>query len=219
MVMTRITRRSFGAGLAAAAATVSLPARSDVQIPVDWDQYFGPEIDDNGKIFKVANRDKLERIWLRQIVQYRSDEPPGTVVIDSKDHFLYVIFEDQTALRYGVGIGREGFKWYGRASIDRRAMWPNWTPPPEMLKRKPELPKHMVGGADNPMGSRALYLYRDGADTGFRIHGTNEPWSIGLDGSSGCIRLLNEDAIDLYQRCPIGTKVLVLKHLGSRDAV
>jgi lipoprotein-anchoring transpeptidase ErfK/SrfK len=218
MVMRSITRRGFGAGVAAAAVAAALPASADVPIPVDWDQYFGPEIDDHGKIFKVANREKLERIWLRQLVQYRSDEPPGTIVIDTQNHFLYVLFEDQTALRYGVGVGREGFKWYGRATIDRRAVWPAWTPPPEMLKRKPELPKHMVGGADNPMGSRALYLYRNGADTGFRIHGTNEPWSIGHDGSSGCIRLLNEDAIDLYQRCPIGTKVLVLKHLGSRDA-
>lgn len=216
--MAMITRRLFGAGLAAGALATALPARADVPIPTDWDQYFGPETDDNGKIFKVTNTDKIERIWLRQLVEYRSDEPPGTVVIDTQNHFLYVIFEDQTALRYGVGVGREGFKWYGRATIDRRAVWPAWTPPPEMLKRKPELPKHMVGGADNPMGSRALYLYRDKADTGFRIHGTNEPWSVGYDGSSGCIRLLNEDVIDLYQRCPIGTKVLVLKHLGSRDA-
>lgn len=216
--MAMITRRTFGAGVAASALATALPARADVPIPTDWDQYFTQEIEDHGKPFKLTNREKLDRIWLRQLVQYRSDEPEGTVVIDTENHFLYVVFENQTALRYGVGVGREGFKWYGRASIDRRNMWPNWTPPPEMLKRKPELPKHMVGGADNPMGSRALYLYRDKADTGFRIHGTNEPWSIGHDGSSGCIRLLNEDVIDLYQRCPIGTKVLVLKHLGSRDA-
>ena len=218
--MSTLTRRSFGAGLAAGAlAAASLPARADVPIPTDWDQYFGQEIEDQGKPFKLTNQDKLDRIWRKQLVQYRSDEPAGSVVIDTQNHFLYVLFENQTALRYGVGVGREGFKWYGRATIDRRAMWPQWAPPPEMLKRKPELPRHMVGGADNPMGSRALYLYRDKADTGFRIHGTNEPWSIGHDGSSGCIRLLNEDVIDLYQRCPIGTNVLVLKHLGSRDAV
>ena len=216
--MVTLNRRGFGAGVAAATLAAVLPARADVPIPADWDQYFGQEIEDQGKPFKLTNQDKLERIWRKQLVQYRSDEQPGTVVIDTQNHFLYVLFENQTALRYGVGVGREGFKWYGRATIDRRAMWPQWTPPPEMLKRKPELPKHMVGGADNPMGSRALYLYRDKADTGFRIHGTNEPWSIGQDGSSGCIRLLNEDVIDLYQRCPIGTTVLVLKHLGSREA-
>ncbi|TDR94654.1 L,D-transpeptidase [Enterovirga rhinocerotis] len=214
--MVMITRRSFATGIAGAALATT--ARADVEIPPDYHLYYGPEIEDHGKIFKTTNREKLERIWLRQLVEYRSDEPPGSVVIDTQNHFLYVIFENQTALRYGVGVGREGFKWYGRATIDRRAMWPTWTPPPEMLKRKPELPRFMEGGDSNPMGARALYLYRDKGDTGFRIHGTNEPWSIGHDGSSGCIRLLNEDAIDLYGRCPIGTKVLVLKHLGSRDA-
>ena len=215
--MGTITRRGFGASIAAGALAASLPARADDEIPPDWNEYFGPTLDDNGKTFKLANQDKLDRIWRKQLVEYRSDDPPGTIVIDTQNHFLYLLFENQTAIRYGIGVGREGFKWYGRASIDRRTIWPNWTPPPEMLKRKPELPKYMAGGPDNPLGSRALYLYRDGRDLGFRIHGTNEPWSIGRDASSGCIHLLNEDAIDIYQRCPIGTKVLALKNLHTRD--
>jgi lipoprotein-anchoring transpeptidase ErfK/SrfK len=118
-------------------------------------------------------------------------------------------------LRYGVGVGRDGFRWFGRARIDRKALWPRWVPPPEMRKRQPDLPEYVDGGADNPLGPRAMYLYRQGNDLGFRLHGTLEPWSIGSNVSSGCIRMFSEDVIDLYQRCPIGTRVLVLKVLGA----
>lgn len=214
-----ITRRTFtatlgGAGLAVAAR----PVLADVPMPADAGLYYGQPVEDHGKVYRATNLARIDQRWHRQLVRYPSNEPQGTVVVDTQNHFLYVIFENGTALRYGVGVGREGFQWFGRATIDRRTVWPEWTPPPEMLARKPELPRHMVGGPDNPLGARALYLYRDGHDLGYRLHGTNEPWSIGYDGSSGCIRMVTEDVIDLFGRCPIGTKVLVLKHLGSRDA-
>jgi len=212
-----LSRRKFlsGAGLFAAAALAGRPAQARSFNP---NAYFGPPVIDNGVTYRSTNLPKIDLRWRRQLVPYDSVEPHGTVVIDTQNHFLYVIFENKTALRYGVGVGKEGFKWYGRAQIDRKAIWPSWTPPPEMLQRRPDLPRFMKGGPDNPLGPRALYLYRDGRDLGYRIHGTVEPWSIGHDVSSGCIRMLNEDVIDLYQRCPIGTKVLVLRHLGSGDA-
>jgi len=177
--------------------------------------YFDGTSEDNGIVFRRTNWKKIDPKWRRQLVKYRSREPQGTVVIDTSHHFLYIIFENQTALRYGVGVGRDGFRWYGRARIDRKALWPRWIPPPEMRERQPELPEYMDGGADNPLGPRALYLFRNGRDLGYRLHGTLEPWSIGSNVSSGCIRMFSEDVIDLYQRCPIGTRVLVLKHLGA----
>jgi lipoprotein-anchoring transpeptidase ErfK/SrfK len=177
--------------------------------------YFDGKSEDNGIVFRRTNWKKIDPKWRRQLVKYRSREPQGTVVIDTSHHFLYIIFENQTALRYGVGVGRDGFRWYGRARIDRKALWPRWIPPPEMRERQPELPEYMDGGPDNPLGPRALYLFRNGRDLGYRLHGTLEPWSIGSNVSSGCIRLFSEDVIDLYQRCPIGTRVLVLKHLGA----
>jgi lipoprotein-anchoring transpeptidase ErfK/SrfK len=217
--MLAITRRSFGTTLVGAGLAVAArPALAEVPMPADPDSYYGAQAEDHGKVYRATNMDKIDRVWRRQLVRYPSDEPQGTVVVDTRNHFLYVIFENGTALRYGVGVGREGFQWFGRATINRRAMWPDWTPPPEMIKRRPDLPRFMAGGPDNPMGARGLYLYRDGRDLGYRLHGTNEPWSIGGDGSSGCIRMLTEDIMDLYGRCPIGTKVLVLRHLGSRDA-
>jgi lipoprotein-anchoring transpeptidase ErfK/SrfK len=115
-------------------------------------------------------------------------------------------------VRYGVGVGREGFQWFGSAQVMRKAIWPDWTPPPEMLQRQPDIPHHMKGGPDNPLGPRAMYLYRDGRDLLYRIHGTVEPWTIGSDVSSGCIRMLNEDVIDLFGRTPVGTPVTVLEH-------
>jgi lipoprotein-anchoring transpeptidase ErfK/SrfK len=177
--------------------------------------YFDGTSEDNGYVFRRTNWKKIDSKWRRQLVEYKSREPQGTVVVDTQSHFLYVIFENQTALRYGVGVGRDGFRWYGRARIDRKALWPRWIPPPEMRERQPELPESMEGGPDNPLGPRALYLHRNGEDLGYRLHGTLEPWSIGSNVSSGCIRMFSEDVIDLYQRCPLGTRVLVLKHLGA----
>lgn len=179
--------------------------------------YFAGTAVDNGVTYRRTNFDKIDKVWRRQVVKYFSSEPAGTVVVDTIHHFLYLVVENQTAMRYGVGVGREGFKWYGRASISRKALWPQWVPPPEMLERKPDLPPFIAGGApDNPLGPRALYLYRGRADLGYRLHGTLEPWSIGSDVSSGCIRMFNEDVIDLYQRCPIGTAVQVLPHIADQ---
>jgi lipoprotein-anchoring transpeptidase ErfK/SrfK len=149
----------------------------------------------------------------RQVVRFRTAEKPGTIIIDGNKHFLYLVLPDHQAIRYGIGVGREGFGWAGIVEVGRKAEWPTWTPPPEMVARDPKAAKYaggMPGGPDNPLGARALYLYEGGQDTIYRIHGTNEPWSIGLDISSGCIRMRNEDVIDLYNRVAIGAKVIVL---------
>lgn len=152
----------------------------------------------------------------RQVQSTRTlvDDPTGahagTVTIDTKNRYLYLSMEGSKAVRYEVGVGREGFAWSGHARIGRRAEWPAWTPPAEMRKRRPDLPRVMEGGLANPLGARAMYLYNGHRDTMFRIHGTNEPDTIGRAVSSGCIRLLNEDVIDLYSRIKVGTPVEVL---------
>jgi lipoprotein-anchoring transpeptidase ErfK/SrfK len=144
--------------------------------------------------------------FAKTIVNYSGDEKPGTVVIDTKARFLYLVQDDGKAIRYGVGVGRDGFRWNGVEKISLKKEWPDWIPPKEMLLRQPELPTFMPGGIDNPLGARALYL---GA-TLYRIHGSNEPWTIGQAVSSGCIRMRNEDVIDLYDRVKIGTVVRVI---------
>ena len=148
----------------------------------------------------------------RQIVSDPTGEAPGTIVVDPGERYLYLVMADGKAMRYGVGVGREGFGWSGKATIKRKAKWPTWTPPKEMQARDPKARAYangMPGGPDNPLGARALYLYQGNRDTLYRIHGTNEPQSIGRAVSSGCIRLLNADVIDLYDRVPIGTRVVV----------
>jgi lipoprotein-anchoring transpeptidase ErfK/SrfK len=157
----------------------------------------------------------IPREYRPQITREIVDPEPGRIVIDSREHFLYLTRGDGTSIRYAVGVGREGFQWFGSAQVMRKAVWPTWTPPVEMIKRNPDIaPGTMRGGASNPMGPRALYLYRDGRDLLYRIHGTLEPWTVGSNVSSGCIRLLPEDLIDLYDRVPTGTQVLVMKHLA-----
>jgi lipoprotein-anchoring transpeptidase ErfK/SrfK len=143
--------------------------------------------------------------YARQVVFFRSSEPPGTLVIHTSERFVYLVQGNNRALRYGIGVGREGFQWSGLVKISRKAEWPDWRPPPEMIARQPYLPRFMAGGPGNPMGSRALYL----GSTVFRIHGTNQPETIGYAISSGCFRLANGDIIDLYERVPVGTKVVV----------
>lgn len=148
-----------------------------------------------------------------ELVYVDTYERPGTVIVDARERALYHIMGEGQAVRYGVAVGKEGFSWSGIAKIGRKTEWPRWTPPASMIQRKPELAKFangMPGGPDNPLGARALYLYADGRDTLFRIHGTNEPQSIGTAASSGCIRMLNEEVVDLYDRVDIGTKVIVL---------
>ncbi|HVV94364.1 MAG TPA: L,D-transpeptidase [Hyphomicrobiales bacterium] len=158
----------------------------------------------------LAGDAAVDPTYRRQIVAAPKGYAPGTIVIDTADRFLYLVQDDGKAIRYGVGVGREGFLWHGTAKIGRKEEWPGWTPPPQMLKRQPDLPRHMDGGPDNPLGARAMYLYQGGRDTLFRIHGSNEPWTIGHAVSSGCIRMVNQDVIDLYSRVSDGTKVVVL---------
>ncbi len=157
--------------------------------------------------------------FARRVVAYPSPEPAGTIVVDPGSHYLYWVKGDGTAIRYGVGVGAEGFVWNGLAVIHTKQEWPDWYPPAEMLARKPELREHMAqlqsglgmkGGPDNPIGARAMYLWQGNKDTLYRIHGTNDPSTIGHNVSSGCIRLTNDDVTDLYNRTPIGTKVVVL---------
>jgi lipoprotein-anchoring transpeptidase ErfK/SrfK len=144
--------------------------------------------------------------YLRHEVDYSGPERPGTIVIDTPNKFLYLVLSEGRAIRYGVGVGRPGFEWAGVKTITRKAEWPGWTPPAQMMLRRPDLPSHMDGGPGNPLGARALYL----GSSLFRIHGTNEPSTIGQNVSSGCIRMMNEDVIDLYNRVPVGTKVIVM---------
>ena len=153
---------------------------------------------------------EVPAMYRRQTVPNPTKEQPGTIVVDTKSKFLYLVLDDGQAIRYGVSVGREGFAWRGVTKVGSRAEWPAWTPPPEMRRRKPSLPLYMAGGPKNPLGARALYLHRDGKDTMYRIHGTTEPWSIGRNASSGCIRMLNEDVIDLYDRVSVGIRVVVL---------
>ncbi len=143
--------------------------------------------------------------FARQMVFFRSSEPRNTVVIHTAERFLYVVMGNNRALRYGIGVGREGFQWAGLQKVTRKAEWPDWTPPPEMIQRQPYLPRFMAGGPGNPMGARALYL----GSTVYRIHGTNQPETIGQAISSGCFRLANGDVIDLFERVPVGAKVII----------
>jgi lipoprotein-anchoring transpeptidase ErfK/SrfK len=144
--------------------------------------------------------------YVKQVIPYDGGEAPGTIVINTRDRFLYLVQGDGRALRYGIGVGRPGFTWSGVHHVSQKREWPDWTPPDEMLKRRPDLPHHMAGGPDNPLGARALYL----GSTLYRIHGSNEPWTIGTQVSSGCIRMRNDDVIDLYGRVKVGTKVVVI---------
>ena len=143
--------------------------------------------------------------YQKQMVYYRSTEAPGTIIISTAERHLYLIQGNGRALRYGIGVGRDGFQWQGMVSITKKAEWPDWTPPPEMIARQPYLPRFMAGGPGNPLGARAMYL---GA-TVYRIHGTNRPDTIGTKVSSGCFRLVNADVSDLYARVPVGTKVVI----------
>ena len=143
----------------------------------------------------------------REEVSYSSKYAPGTIVVSTAERRMYYILGNGRAIRYGVGVGRPGFEWGGTKAITRKAEWPAWTPPPQMLKRRPDLPRHMKGGPENPLGARALYL----GSSLYRIHGSNEPETIGQAVSSGCIRMLNEDVIDLYERVRVGTRVVVVR--------
>jgi len=146
----------------------------------------------------------------RTVVADPTGERPGTITVDTRNRYLYLSMTNGSAVRYDVGVGREGFQWQGNAHIGRKAEWPGWTPPAAMLKRRPDLPRHMKGGIDNPLGARAMYLYGSKGDLMYRIHGSNEPDTIGQAVSSGCIRMLNQDVVDLYNRVGVGTRVKVV---------
>ena len=143
--------------------------------------------------------------WQKQVVYYRTTEAPGTIIISTGERHLYLVQPGGRAVRYGIGVGRDGFQWQGLLNITKKAEWPDWTPPPEMIARQPYLPRFMAGGPGNPLGARAMYL----GTTVYRIHGTNQPQTIGTKISSGCFRLVNADVADLYERVPVGTKVVV----------
>jgi lipoprotein-anchoring transpeptidase ErfK/SrfK len=159
-----------------------------------------PADDDEGVVREIPARLK------RQVVNYATREAAGTIIIDTPNTYLYYVLGGGQAIRYGIGVGREGFTWSGVQTVTRKAEWPDWTPPAEMIARQPYLPRYMAGGPGNPLGARAMYL----GGTIYRIHGTNAPHTIGTHVSSGCLRLTNEDVTDLYSRVNIGTKVIVL---------
>ncbi|HYF53631.1 MAG TPA: L,D-transpeptidase [Salinarimonas sp.] len=149
---------------------------------------------------------EVEPQFRRQTVAYDGPHAPGTIVVDTPNRFLFLVQPGGKALRYGIGVGRPGFEWAGMKSVTMKREWPDWRPPDQMLKRRPDLPRHMPGGPDNPLGARALYL----GSSLYRIHGTNEPWTIGQAVSSGCIRMTNDDVVDLYNRTRVGARVLVI---------
>ncbi len=161
-------------------------------------------LDEPGRV-PTAAEEQLDPQFQKQVVFFRTNDPPGTIVVDSANRYLYLVQPGGRAIRYGIGVGRDGFRWSGLLNISRKQEWPDWRPPPEMIERQPYLPRFMAGGPGNPMGARAMYL---GA-TVYRIHGTNQPQTIGSAVSSGCFRLVNGDVIDLFERVNVGTKVIV----------
>lgn len=176
--------------------------------------------------FPIAEVDtsRINPVYLRREVPYSTSQPPGTIIIDPREHFLYYVMPGGTAMRYGVGVGKEGFGWSGSATINSKQEWPDWYPPKEMIDRRPDIKPQLTklqsgqgvpGGLQNPLGARAMYLWQNGKDTLYRIHGTLEPYTIGTNVSSGCIRMINQDAIDLYNRVPVGTKVVVLGNASA----
>ena len=164
---------------------------------------------------ETGSRKELPPQFRRTLVDYYSKEPAGTVIVDTPNTYLYLVLGQGKALRYGIGVGREGFTWSGAEKVSRKAEWPDWNPPEQMIERQPYLPRFMAGGDGNPLGARALYL----GDTIYRIHGTNQPSTIGTFVSSGCIRLTNEDITDLHSRVKVGTRVVVLPGRGQMTAV
>ena len=190
--MNTLCRIATAAAVAVAASAFATQASAN---PFAW---FGYSATDNGNQVRADLR--------RVTVNYPSDEAPGTIIVDTQNTYLYLILGGGKAIRYGIGVGREGFTWSGVKTVERKAEWPDWTPPPEMIARSPYLPRFMAGGVTNPLGARAMYL----SGTFYRIHGTNAPSTIGSRATAGCIRMANEDVIDLYDRVKVGTKVVVM---------
>lgn len=209
-----IRRLLLGALLSAslsACQTAQQPAPVEAAATEDAAWYIGSMPD---KPFDVplVDRRRMDPKYARQTVSYDGPEKPGSIVVDIDERMLYLVQPDKKAIRYGVGVGKQGFSWKGVASVGRKGVWPSWRPTKTMKSIMPDLPEHREAGLDNPLGARALYLYQNGQDILFRIHGTNEPWSIGEQLSSGCVRMLNEDVVDLYERVPVGTTVYVKRN-------
>jgi lipoprotein-anchoring transpeptidase ErfK/SrfK len=219
--LARPTRRVFAAALGPLflAACVSqrpepVPvAAQGPHISAEYLAMYGERPDEKHPL-PATDLTEVEPQFLRRIVSYPTREQPGTIVVDTDNRYLYLVMEGGRAVRYGIGVGKQGMSWRGRATVARKAEWPRWTPTPAMIAREPERNAPwaggMPGGLENPLGARALYLYQGNRDTLYRIHGTSEPWSIGKSVSSGCIRMFNQDIIDLYSRVPSGTTVVVL---------
>ncbi|MBS4082777.1 MAG: L,D-transpeptidase [Rhizobiales bacterium] len=185
-------------------AVAALPASAQRGPAVVYAQ---DELPDEETPGVVPKQDEASPQFQRQVVFFRTHEEPGTIVIHTNERYLYLVMGNGRAMRYGVGVGRDGFTWQGLHKVSRKAEWPDWRPPPEMIERQPYLPRFMAGGPGNPLGARALYL----GSTVYRIHGTNQPHTIGHAVSSGCFRLVNNDIVDLFDRVPVGTRVIV-KH-------
>lgn len=185
--------------------TIAIALLTSFALPPPQAEAQSRDVGDQPGYIPDPAEEQLPPQFQRQMVFFRSSEPPGTIVVHTSERFLYVVQPHSRAIRYGIGVGREGFQWQGLLKITRKQEWPDWTPPPEMLERQPYLPRWMAGGPGNPLGARALYL----GHTVYRIHGTNQPQTIGTAVSSGCFRLVNHDVIDLYGRIPVGTKVIV----------
>jgi len=184
---------------------IVLVASLAIPVPHAFARNVNLSIGDQPGLVPDSADEQLSPELQRQMVSYRTNEVPGTIIVQTSERFLYVIQPNGRAIRYGIGVGRDGFQWQGLLRITRKQEWPDWTPPPEMIERQPYLPRFMAGGPGNPLGARALYL----GNTVYRIHGTNQPQTIGTAVSSGCFRLVNADVIDLYDRIPVGTKVIV----------
>ena len=252
--MPKFSRRRLLAMAATSGASAALCACTSVQVRGDsayvrtgapWQAHFPPlgsdprnfgdphlmyaATFDDGHDLPPIPIEEIDPRYYRQVVPDPTGEPPGTVVVDTANHFLYFVLNGRQAIRYGVGLGRQGFEWSGRGVIQWKQRWPRWFPPNEMIDRQPELEKYrarqvsgtniweggMEPGVTNPLGARALYIYQDGKDTLFRLHGSPEWWSIGKSVSSGCVRLIHQDIIDLYDRVPDGTPMVVTSGLPS----
>jgi len=196
----------FAAGFCFALLGAATPAQAQFATPLNL-RAMQPTIEDSDPGVEPSPDNVLPDVYRHQAVFYRTDHPPGTIIIDTSERFLYLVQRNNIAMRYGIGVGREGFQWSGLLKVTRKQEWPDWTPPPEMIERQPYLPRFMAGGPGNPMGARALYLGK----TVYRIHGTNAPQTIGHAVSSGCFRLVNEEIMDLYARVPVGTRVVVMQ--------
>lgn len=209
------TRRAlFGllAGMPLAACQSFKTAQNAAPTDADFERWYIGTAKDEPHDYYLVDRSLLKAEYARQVVPFEGGQKPGTIVVDIDDRFLYLVGNDGTALRYGVGVGRQGFSWKGVATVGRKGKWPSWTPTATMVSLKIAAGGARESGIDNPLGARALYLYQGNRDILFRIHGTNEPWSIGEQVSSGCIRMLNEDIVDLYDRVPVGTTVMVRRN-------